>query len=156
MRAVRLVASVAGEAGGMFGRHNLRKSLGLGGIFFVAATAKRGNIGQDRFNAYRILRMLRLRAVTGFACNVSMLAGGASLGFVVMAGNTSGLAGESQRALADQLQRGRAIVAVLAEGFRNYGAPNNQKNSQPGEQDCRRADEMSGIPKEPHRRLAQG
>ena len=46
-------------------------------------------------------------------------------------------------------------MAVLAEGLRNYGIPNDQENSQPGQQDSRRADEMTGIPKNLHHRLVK-
>src|SRR5215467_14523488 len=98
--------------------------------------------------------MFRLRPVTRLASEVRVFAGGPGLGLILMAEDAGRLAGEGGLPLPDQVQRGRTIVAVLAEGFRNNGAPNNQKDSQPGEQSGRRADEVASIAKEPHRRLA--
>ena len=94
--------------------------------------------------------MLRLRPVTGLAGNMGVFAGGAGLGFVVVAEDAGVLAGKGERPLADQIQCRRTIVAVLAESFRNNRAPNDQESSQPSQQNRGRADEMAGIPKEPH------
>ncbi len=151
---MRLVACVTGEPAGMFGRDDLRKRLRLGGVLLMAAAAEGGDFRQRRLKTNGIVGVLRLRSVTRLAGDVGVFAGGTDLSLVVMAEDAGSLAGKGGLALADQGERGGAIVAVLAEGFRNYGAPNNQKNSQPGEQNGRRADEMAGIPKEPHRRLA--
>ena len=148
------MAGVAGETGGVFGGHDLRKSFWFSGILLVTAAAECADIGQHRFETGRIVRVFRLGAVTGFARNMSVPAGSARLGLVVMAEDASVLTSEGRRPLPDEIQRGGTIVAILAEGLRNYGAPNNQENSQSGEQDCRRADEMSGIPKKPHHSLA--
>jgi hypothetical protein len=47
--------------------------------------------------------------------------------------------------LADQIERSRAIVAVLSESFGDDGAANADEDGQNGEQDQRRSNQMSGI-----------
>jgi len=150
------MAGVAEHAAGVFGRRDLRKSSGLGRVLLMAACAENGYIRQHGLEAGGIIGMLRLRPVTGLAGNMGVFAGGAGLGFVIVTEDARVLAGEGERPLADQIQCRGTIVAVLAEGFRNNGAPNHQESSQPSQQNRGRADEMAGISKKPHHHLGKG
>ena len=77
--------------------------------------------------------MSGLRPVAGFTGNVSVFARRAALGFRVVAQDTFRLTGERRGTLPIELQSRGTIVAVLAEGFGNDGAPNQNENSQPGQ-----------------------
>ena len=51
VRVVRLVADIAQRAAGVFGGDHLREVLRLGCVFFVAAAAQVGDVGQVGLSA---------------------------------------------------------------------------------------------------------
>ena len=102
---MRLVAGVAGRAAGVLGGGYLRKALRLGGVLFVAAAAEVGDIGQFGNVRRGIVGVLRQRAMARFAGDVGVFAGGASLGFVVVAHHAGVLPGVGDGVGADQVER---------------------------------------------------
>jgi hypothetical protein len=132
MRVVRLMALVAGHAAGMLGGHHLGKAWWLGRVFFVAAPAKVGDVGQLRNVRRGIVGVLCQGPMTGFARYVSVFAGGSRFGFVIMADDAGVLAGVSDGPLPDQRKRTGAIVAVLSKIFGDNRAAHHQKYGHTG------------------------
>jgi hypothetical protein len=83
-----------------------------------------------------------------FAGNVGVFAGRARLGFVVMANDARALTGEHQRILAIHGEGRGTVMAVLAEGLRDHRTPHQKKDSQPGQEDQQRTEEMPRIPQQ--------
>jgi hypothetical protein len=146
MRVVGLMALVAGHAAGMLGGNDLGKASWLGRVFFVATPAEVGNVGQLRNVRRGIVGMLRQGAMTGFARYVSVLAGCARFGLVVMAENASVLPRVSDGPLPDQPKRTGAIVAVLSKSLGDNRATHHQKYGQAGQQNQSRANQMTCVP----------
>jgi len=140
------MALVAGHATGMFGGHHLGEGAWLGRVFFVAAPAEVGDVGQLRNVRRGIVGVLCQGPMTGFARYVSVFAGGACFGFVIMAEYAGVLPGVSDGVLADQRKRTGTIVAVLSEGFGDNRAAHYQKDSQASQQNQGRANQMTSVP----------
>ena len=66
------MACIAELTAGMLLGVDLRKTLGLGDVFEVAANTKMSNIGELGFYARGIVGVLGQRAVAGFAVDVSV------------------------------------------------------------------------------------
>ena len=116
MRVVRLVAIGTLHAAVVLGGGHLREPGGFGRVLLMAAVAQIGHVGQFGLDG-RVAGVRRQRPVTGFAGDVSVLAGGAGFGLVIVAQNALVLAGVSDGALAEFGLRGGAVVAVLSEGL---------------------------------------
>ena len=82
VRIVRLVASVAKHALRVRDRIYLGKALGLGSVFFMAAPAEVGDIGQLGHIGNGVVSMFGQGAVAGFATNARVLTPVVRLGFV--------------------------------------------------------------------------
>jgi len=93
----------------------------------------------------RVIGVLRQCAVARFASHMGMFAGGAGFRFLVMTENASILAGEGRRVLANQVERSRPIVSVLSKRFRDDRAANDQEDSEAGEQNAGRPNQVRGI-----------
>jgi len=115
MRIVRLMTGITGDVTHVFGRHHLRESFWFGGVLFMATAAESGDVGQLGLERPWVIGMLGQRSVAGLAGYVRVPAARPSLGLVIMATDTSVLAGEGNGALANHCERARAIVPVLAE-----------------------------------------
>ena len=137
---MRLVTGVAGRAAGVLGGDDLGEPLGLGGVLFVAAAAEVGDVGKFGDDGAGVVGVGGKGTVAGFAGDVGVLAGGASLGFVIMAQDAGVLSGVGDGALADGVQGAGAVVAVLTEVFRDDGAADGQEEAESGEENEGRAE----------------
>jgi hypothetical protein len=90
---MRLVAGVTKHALGMRDRIYLGKTLGLGGVFFMAAPAEVGDSGELGHIGNGVVSVLGQGAVTGLASNTSMLSPTMRLGFFIVARRTFASAG---------------------------------------------------------------
>jgi len=133
----------------MLGGDHLRKSCGFGGVFFVTAPAEVGDIGKLGLEGAGIVcaRMLGLGTMAGFASDVGVLAGSTGLGLIVMTHDAGILPGVADGMGADQVERARPVVAVLAEILRDDGGPNDQKETHGGNQHQCRPDQVYPIVK---------
>jgi hypothetical protein len=86
--------------------------------------------------------------MTGFARYVSVFAGGARFGLVIMAKNAGVLPGVRDGPLPDQRKRTRAIVAVLSKSFGDNRAAHHQKCGRAGQQNQSRANQMTSVPQQ--------
>jgi len=134
MRVVRLMALIAGHAAGMLGRSHLGEASWLGRVLFVATPAEVGDVRQLGNVRRGIVRVLRQGSVTRFARYVSVLAGCARLGFVVMAENAGVLPGECDGPLPDHGKRSRTIMTVLSKSLGDNRATYHQKYGQASQQ----------------------
>ena len=147
MRVMGLMALGTERAAGMLGRDYLGKSLGFGGVLFVAAPAEIGDVGQCWLVGRRVVRVGvgGLRAVARFAGNMSVAAGGARFGFVVVAHHAGILAGEGNGVLADDAERRRVIMPVLAESLRDQSSADQQEGPKPYDENHGGADKMTRV-----------
>jgi hypothetical protein len=140
------MALIADHAAGMLGGGHLGKGSWLGRVFFVAAPAEAGDVGQLRNVRRGIVGMLRQSAMTGFARYVSVLAGCARFGLVIMAEHAGVLPRVSDGPLPDQGERTGAIVTILSKRFGDNRAAHHQKNGKTGQQNQGRANQMTCVP----------
>jgi len=145
MRIVRQVAGVARGAAGVFGGDDLREPLGLGGVLFVAAAAEIRDVGELGLHGAGIVGVRGQRAVAAFASDVGVLAGGAHFSLVVVAHDAGVLAGEGDGALTDGGEGSRAVVAILAELFGDYGSADGEEEADSGEQNDGGTEQMSRV-----------
>ena len=125
---------------------HLGEALGLGGILFVAAPAKVGHLRQLGYVGSGVVSVLGQRPVTGFAGDIRMLAATVHFAFLIVALEALLVAGIGDGASADHFERARPIVPIFPKVFRHYHSPNQQEHHQPGNQDQRGANQVSGIP----------
>src|ERR1035438_4918499 len=142
------MARVAGHAAGVLDGDHLRKRLGLRRVLLVAPDAERRHRGQLRNVRARVVSMLCQWSVTRLAGHVSVFAAGADLAFLVVAQYASALPGVGHGMLADGGQRAGPEMAVLAESLGNHGGSYHHKETQDGQQDDFRPNQMSRIPDE--------
>ena len=145
MGIMGLVATVAGHAARMFGRGDLGKASGLGGILFMTAAAEVGDLRQFGDVGGGIVGMLRQGSMAGFAGDMGMFAGAAGLALVLVAHQAGILAREGDGMLPHQVERPGPVMPVLPEGFGDDSAANHQKDCQGGQQNCGWPHQMSGI-----------
>ena len=74
------------------------------------------------------------------------VAGGAGRGFVNMTDHAGSLPGVSDGMLPDQRKGTGAIVAVLSKGLGDNSAAHHQKDSQTGQQNQGRTNQVTCIP----------
>jgi hypothetical protein len=142
---VGLVAGVAGHAAGVLSGYHLRKTLWLRRVFLVAAAAEVSDLRQ-LWNVGRwVIGVLRQGTMASFAGYVRVSAGGSGFNFVVVTESAGILTGEGYRMLANQLERPRPVVSILPKCFGDDGAANDEEDDKTGKQNCRRANQVSGI-----------
>jgi hypothetical protein len=144
------MARVAKHAARVFGSNHLRKGFGFGRVLFMAAAAEAGHVGQLGLVRGRIVgsSVQVLRTVAPLAGDVGVLAGGPGVTLIVVAQKAGILTRVRNRLLPDHFERGRPVMAVLPEFFGNHGGANNQKQTKPGQQHQRGADQMARVPKQ--------
>jgi hypothetical protein len=145
VRVVRLMARITEHAARVLGGDHLRECGGLGRVLFMTPSAEVGDIGELGDVGGGVAGMLGEGTVAGFAGDVGVLTGGAGFGLVIVAQNALVLAGVGDGALTDFHQRGGAVVPVLAEGLGDDYGTYDEEDTERGDQDNRRADEVSGI-----------
>ena len=144
---MRLVALVAEHAAGVFRGDDLGEAFGLGGVLLMTASAEVGHIGKGGFLRGGIVGfgVGGLGAVAGFAGDMRVAAGGANFGLLVVTEDAGILSGVRDGTRANHVEGGGPVVAILAESFRHDGGPDDEKESQRGEEDEGRTDEVSGV-----------
>lgn len=115
---MRLMAAVAGDSAGVICRHDLRKTLRLSAIGFVAAGTHNGRVELRRSDGRGIVGMLGLRTVARLARNHHMLALFLLLNYVGMAGLANTVAGEGHGPRGDLRHGITTIVPILAKTVR--------------------------------------
>jgi len=125
---------------------HLGEALGLGGIFFVAAPAKVGHIGQLGHIGGGIVSVLGQGSVAGFAGDIRMLAATMRLALLIVALEALLMPSVGDGASADRFERTRPVVSVFPEVFRHYDSPDEQEHRQPRKQNQCRANQVSGSP----------
>ena len=145
-----LVARVAEHPAGVLGGGDLGEAFGFGSVLLMAAAAEVGHVGELGFCGGGVggIGMGGLGTVTGLAGDVGVTAGGADFGLILVAQDTSILAGVGDGARADELERGRPVMAILAEAFGDDGGTHNEEEAEGGEKDERGTDEMPGVAEE--------
>ena len=126
----------------MIGGDDLRKSLRLGAIGLVTARADHSRVGQLWFDSGRIVSVLALRSVAGFAGNVGMTAQLFLVDDIGVAGFADVVAGEGWSASRDLGDGGTAIVAVLAKALGHDGGTQQDEDRQENDDDNGETDEM--------------
>jgi hypothetical protein len=114
-----LVTGLALLTAGVIFACDLRESLRLREIGFVATRAKHSGVWQLRYDRCRIFHVLLERAVTGFAVHDGMLASGLRLHDIVVAVGTSPVSGKGHRPSRDVLERIGPVVSIKSEALRN-------------------------------------
>jgi len=115
------MAGVAGETAGVICRHDLRKILWLGAVGFVTAGADDGGVEFGWLERSRIIGVLGLRSVAGFAGDHDVLAEFFlvdDVGVACLADVMSGVGDRAGGRLGDGVS---AVVSVLAKAFWNDG-----------------------------------
>ena len=116
--------------------------LGLAVSFSWQRTQRVATVGSLGTLRRRVVGVFGERPVAGLAGDVGVLAAGADLAFVFVAHDAGGLPGVGDGMLADGCQRAGAVVAVLAESLGYHRAANHHEDSQSGQQDDCRPDQM--------------
>jgi hypothetical protein len=142
-----LVAIVAGHAAGVFGGHDLWEALRLRGVLFMASRAEGGNVRESGFESGRIVGVFGERAVTGFAGDVGVFAGGADGGFGIVARAADVLSGVLDGLGSGHGEVSGAVVAILSKSFGDDRGADHKKQDQTQNQDHRGADQMACISK---------
>ena len=132
VRTVRLMTSVAGHAFRVRHGIDLGKSLGLGSIFFMAAAAEIGDIGQLGDVPTFCLNVFCLRTVAGLAGHARMLSRIMHFGFGIVTEGALASARVGDWRGRDHVQGSRAIVSVQAKVFGYHDGANNQEDHHSG------------------------
>jgi hypothetical protein len=145
MRIVRLVASVAGHAAGVFSGNDLREGGGFGCILFMAAAAEVGDVGEFGDEGGRVIGMFGEGAMAGFAGDVGVFAGVVEFGLIVMAHGAGFVAGVGDGAGANEVECAGAIVAILTEGFGDDEGAQTEEGSHGEDENYSGTNEMSPV-----------
>lgn len=143
---MRLVTGLAGLPRGMVFAVHLRESGWLGDIRFMTARTKLTCVWQLRLKRRGIVRMLRQRAMAGFAINARVLAGLLEVGDVRVAILACLVTSEVNRVSGNFFQRLAAIMSVLAEAARNELRSQEEEDDETGDEDRQEPEEMFEIP----------
>ena len=122
------------------------KALRLGSVFFVAAPAEVGDVGQLGHIGFGVVRVFGQGAVAGLATNARVLSPVVRLGFFVVADGALAAAGIGNGKRADHVERTRPIMSVFPKVLGHHGGAENQENSHPRQQDQPGANQVSRIP----------
>ena len=112
-----LVAGVAGETAGVIGSVDLRESLRLGAVGFVAAGTDDGRVGKGGLHRGGIVGVLALSTVAGLAGNVGVSAKLFLIDDLGVTAFADFMSRETRRADGDLGDGISPIVAVLAKAF---------------------------------------
>ena len=124
----------------------LGKALGLGSVFFMAAPAEVGDIGQLGHVGNGIVSVFGQGSVAGFATNTRVLTPVVGLGLFLVAGDALASAGIGHGEGADHVEGARPVVSVFPEVLGHHGGAENQENSHSRQQDQPRTNQVPGIP----------
>jgi len=142
---VRLVTSVANHALGVrYGIH-LGKGFRLGSVFFMAAPAEVGDIGQFGHVGDGVVHMFGQGAVACLTMYTRMLTCVMHLGFLVVADRALASASIGNGERGDHVKRTRPVVSVFSKVFGYHNGPDNQEDNHSRQQDERGTNQVSGI-----------
>jgi hypothetical protein len=139
------MAGAAELAAGMLLRIDLRKTLGLGDIFGVAADAEMGNVRFLRRQGRWVVGVLCERAMTRFAIDVCVDAFGFGIGHVRVAPFAGFMACVGDWARGDLGEGVTAEVAVAPETFGDECAAKDKEEDQADEKDGGHTEEMGDV-----------
>lgn len=144
-----LMARIAGQSLGMLRGGDLGKPFRFRGVGLMAACAQHGGVRQCRFQR-GILRVLRERAVAGFAVHVGMLAGLLRFEDVRMTGFTGFMTGVQNGKGRDFTNRSCAIVTVLPEALWHKPGAKAQEQDRPQQEDPGDSQQMFRVSESMH------
>lgn len=152
------MARGAQHAAGVLGSDYLREAFGFGRILLMAAAAKVGHVGERRLVRRRIVsrRVQCQRTVARLAGHMGVPARGPRFALILVAQQAHVLPGVGNRALPDGIERTRAIVTKAAEPLGDHRRANYQKQTEPGQQYQRGANQMARVPKQKGSPFEQG
>ena len=142
---MRLVTSVTKHALGVRNGFYLGKTFGLGRVFFVAAPAQVGDVGQLGHIGDRVIRMFGQRSVTGLATNSRVLSAAMHLGFILVAGGALASAGIGNWERGNGVERTRRVMSVFPKVLGHHGGAENQENTHCRQQDQPGTNQVSRI-----------
>jgi len=129
-------------------RIDLGKSLGLGGVFFVAAAAEVGDVGQLGRVPTLGLDVFGLGTVAGLASYARVLSRVVHFGFGIMAEGALGMARVGDGQPTDHVKRARSIVPIFTKILGNHSGANNEEYAHSRQQNHGRTNQMSRISEE--------
>jgi hypothetical protein len=123
----------------------------------MASNAQCGGLGLEGVVGTRILGVRRRRPMAGFASDTGVFSFALGFSDVLVTDLAHILAGKRDGPFANFVERGRAIVAQIAEGLRNDRVADQKKCNGYGGQDQRQPDKVLGLlEKISHGRLQAG
>ena len=128
---MRLVTGVANHALGVRYGINLGEALGFGSIFFMAAPAEVGYVGQLGHVGDGVVHMFGQRSVTGLTADSRVLPRVVHLSFVFMARGALASTSIGDRQRTDHIERARPVVSVFPKVLGYHNGANHQENSHP-------------------------
>jgi len=134
---VRLVTSVANHALGVGDGIYLGKAFRLGGVFFMAAPAEVGYVGQLGHIRNGVVSVFGQGAVACLTMHIRVLTPVMHFGFLVMAEGALGSAGIRNGERGDHVERTGPVVSVFPKVFGNHCGADNQEDNHSGQQDER-------------------
>lgn len=141
-----LMTSVAGHALRVRHSSDLGNSLGFGSIFFMAAAAEIGDIGQLGNVATFRLYVFCLGTVAGLARHTRMFSRIVHFGFGIVAERALASARIGDWRRRDHVQGSRAVVSVEPKVFGNHGGANDEEDNQSSQKDQSGTNQVSRIP----------
>ncbi len=142
---MRLVTSVANHALGVRHRIHLGKSLGLGGVLFMAAPAEVGHVRQLGNIGNGIVRVFGQGAVAGLAAHARVLPRVMHLGFIGVAEGALACPRIGNRQGGDHVKRTRPVVSILPKVFGHHGGADNEEDDDSRQQDQRGSNQVCRI-----------
>jgi len=122
---VGLVTSVANHALGVRDGIHLGKPFRLGGVFFMAATAEVGYVGQLGHVGDGIVNVFGQRAVACLTMHIRMLARVMNLRLLVVAEGALASASIGDGERGDHVERTRPVVSIFPKVFGYHSGTNN-------------------------------
>lgn len=142
---MRLVARVAGKASGVISSRDLRESFRFRTVGFVTTSTHDGSVELCRRNGYRIVSVLRLGTVAGFARDDDMPALLLLVDDVGMAALANIVAGKGHGTGSDLSDGGATVVSILPEAARNDSRPQDDEGNQRNRHDSGEPDEVFDV-----------
>jgi len=142
---VGLVTGVANHALGVRDGIHLGKPFRLCSVFFMAATAEVGYVGQFRHVGNGVFSVFGQGAVACLTMYIGMLTRVMYLGFLVVAESALASASIGNGERGDHIECTGSVVSIFPKVFGYYGGTNNQENNNSGQQDERGANQVSRI-----------
>ena len=143
---MRLMTTVAEHSLRVRDGIDLRKPVGFGTVFFMAAAAEICDVGKLRNIAAFSLHMFGLGTVAGLASHSRVLSRVMNFGFGIVADSALTAPGIGNRRGGNHVQRSRPVVPVFTKVFGDHDGANDKEDNQSGQKDQSRTNQVSRIP----------